>query len=43
MYFNFSNLLKKTGLLCILLQESKPFTSSNARSQDLETNFYISR
>jgi hypothetical protein len=27
---------KKTGLLRILLQESKPFTSSDARSHDLE-------
>jgi hypothetical protein len=27
---------KKTGLLHILLQESKPFTSSDARSHDLE-------
>jgi hypothetical protein len=26
---------KKTGLLHILLQESKPFTSSDARSHDL--------
>jgi hypothetical protein len=34
---------KKTGLLHILLQESKPFTSSNAKSHDLEANFTISR
>jgi hypothetical protein len=34
---------KKTGLLHILLQESKLFTSSNARSHDLEANFTISR
>jgi hypothetical protein len=34
---------KKTGLLHILLQESKPFTSSDARSHDLEANFTISR
>jgi hypothetical protein len=34
---------KKTGLLHILLQESKPFTSSVARSRDLEANFTISR
>jgi hypothetical protein len=34
---------KKTGLLHILLQESKPFTSSDARSHDLEENFTISR
>jgi hypothetical protein len=34
---------KKTGLLHILLQESKPFTSSDARSRDLEANFIISR
>jgi hypothetical protein len=34
---------KKTGLLHILLQESKPFTSSDARSRDLEANFTISR
>jgi hypothetical protein len=33
---------KKTGLLRMLLQESKPFTSSNARSHDLEANFTIS-
>jgi hypothetical protein len=33
----------KTGLLHILLQDSKPFTSSDARSQDLEANFTISR
>jgi hypothetical protein len=33
----------KTGLLHILLQESKPFTSSDARSHDLEANFTISR
>jgi hypothetical protein len=35
--------LKKTGLLHILLQESKPFTSSDARSHNLEANFTISR
>jgi hypothetical protein len=34
---------KKTGLLRILLQESKPFKSSDARSHDLEANFTISR
>jgi hypothetical protein len=34
---------KKTGLLHILLQESKQFTSSDARSHDLEANFTISR
>jgi hypothetical protein len=34
---------KKTGLLHIFLQESKPFTSSDARSHDLEANFTISR
>jgi hypothetical protein len=34
---------KKTGLLCILLRESKPFTSSDARSHDLEANFTVSR
>jgi hypothetical protein len=34
---------KKTGLLLILLQESKPFTSSDARSHDLEADFTISR
>jgi hypothetical protein len=34
---------KKTGLLHILLQESKPFTSIDARSHDLEANFIISR
>jgi hypothetical protein len=34
---------KKTGLLHILLQESKPFTSSDARSHDLEANFTLSR
>jgi hypothetical protein len=32
---------KKTGLSHILLQESKPFTSSDARSYDLEANFTI--
>jgi hypothetical protein len=32
---------KKTGLLHILLQESKPFTSSDAWSHDLEANFTI--
>jgi hypothetical protein len=36
MYFNFVIYWKKTGLLHILLQESKPFTSSDARSHDLE-------
>jgi hypothetical protein len=34
---------KKTGSLHILLQESKPFTSSDAGSHDLEANFTISR
>jgi hypothetical protein len=34
---------KKTGLLHILLQESKLFTSSDAISHDLEANFTISR
>jgi hypothetical protein len=34
---------KKTGLLHILLQESKPFTSIDAKSHDLEENFTISR
>jgi hypothetical protein len=34
---------KKAGLLHILLQEIKPFTSSVARSHDLEANFTISR
>jgi hypothetical protein len=34
---------KKTGLLHILLQESKPFTSSDARSHDWEAHFTISR
>jgi hypothetical protein len=34
---------KKTRLLHILLLESKPFTSSDARSHDLEANFTISR
>jgi hypothetical protein len=34
---------KKTGLLHILLQERKPFTSSDARSHDLEANFTFSR
>jgi hypothetical protein len=34
---------KKTGLLHILLQESKPFTSSDATFHDMETNFTISR
>jgi hypothetical protein len=34
---------KKTGLLHILLQESKLFTSSDARSHDLEANFAISQ
>jgi hypothetical protein len=34
---------KKTGMIHILLQDSKPFTSSDARSHDLEANFTISR
>jgi hypothetical protein len=34
---------KKAGLLHILLQESKPLTSSDARSHDLEANFTISQ
>jgi hypothetical protein len=34
---------KKTGLLHILLQKSKPFTSSDARSHDLEADFTISQ
>jgi hypothetical protein len=34
---------KKTGLLHNLLQESKPFSSSDARSHDLEANFTILR
>jgi hypothetical protein len=34
---------KKRVLLHILLQESKPFTRSDARSHDLEANFTISR
>jgi hypothetical protein len=34
---------KTTGLLHILLQESKPFTSTDARSHDLEANSTISR
>jgi hypothetical protein len=34
---------KKIGLLHILLQESKPFTSGDARSHDLEANFTISQ
>jgi uncharacterized membrane protein len=33
----------KTGLLYILLQESKLFTSSVARSHDLEANFTVSQ
>jgi hypothetical protein len=33
---------KKIELLRILLEESKPFTSSDARSHDLEANFTIS-
>jgi hypothetical protein len=33
---------KKTGFLHILLQESMPFTSREARSHDLEANFTIS-
>jgi hypothetical protein len=32
---------KKTGLLHILLQDSKPFTNSDARSHALEANFTI--
>jgi hypothetical protein len=32
---------KKRGLLHILLQESKPFTSRDARFHDLEANFTI--
>jgi hypothetical protein len=32
---------KKTGMLNILLQESKPFTSSDAISHELEANFTI--
>jgi hypothetical protein len=34
---------KKTGWLHILLQKSKPFRSSEARSHDVEANFTISR
>jgi hypothetical protein len=34
---------KKKGLLHTLLQENKLFTSSDARSHDLEANFIISR
>jgi hypothetical protein len=34
---------KKTGLLLILLHESKLFTSSDARSHDLDANFTISQ
>jgi hypothetical protein len=34
---------KKTGLLHILLQESQPFTSIDARTHDLEANFTVSR
>jgi hypothetical protein len=34
---------EKTGLLHILLQESKPFTSSDSKSQDFEANFTISQ
>jgi hypothetical protein len=34
---------KKTGLLHILVQEGKPFTSSDARSHDLEANFTVSQ
>jgi hypothetical protein len=34
---------KEPKLLHILLQESKPFTSSDARSHDLEANFTISQ
>jgi hypothetical protein len=34
---------KKTGLLHILLQGSKPFTSSDAISHDLEANFTVSQ
>jgi hypothetical protein len=33
---------KKTVLLHILLQESKPFTSNDARTHDLEANFTVS-
>jgi hypothetical protein len=32
---------KKTGLLHVLLQKSKTFTSSDARSHDLESDFTI--
>jgi hypothetical protein len=34
---------KKTGLLHILLRESKPFISSDARYHDLEANFTIAQ
>jgi hypothetical protein len=34
---------KKTGVLHILLQESKLFPSSDARSHDLEANFTVSQ
>jgi hypothetical protein len=34
---------KITGLLHILLEESKPFTSSDARSHDLEADFTTSQ
>jgi hypothetical protein len=34
---------KKTVLLHVLLQESKPFTSSDARSHYLEADFIVSR
>jgi hypothetical protein len=34
---------KKTGLLHILLQQSKLFTSSDARSHDVEANFTVSQ
>jgi hypothetical protein len=43
MYFNFSNLLEENRSVTYLLQESKPFTSSDARSHDLEANFTISQ
>jgi hypothetical protein len=34
---------EKTGFLHIFLQESKPLTSSDARSHDLEADFTVSR
>jgi hypothetical protein len=40
MYFNSSNLLEENRIV-ILLQDSKPFTSSDARSHDLEANFTV--